>query len=275
MAVKSYNKLCNNIQDISFFIHLVLCYSNPPELHNVADPEKNLGSSFDPYFPYENFINEIRQFYEDTNFEHFFEDSQNEYEKIISDYGNGHEVEKYITIVDNYFGNDTKNYTVIISALLMGNFGIEVLTNENVKFNYSVLSPCDYEDNKYIFGPKNSIMEIIFHEASHLRINDLTKTYIDRFNVYEKPIPDDFVKQFYTDIETIINEYIIRAITIRLFEISHEEEFVEYLLQDSIQKGFKEIETIKDYISKNCEVDNKIITNEKYIELMDYVINKI
>ena len=49
---------------------------------------------------------------------------------------------------------------------------------------------------------------------------------------------------------------------------------MENLIQDNIQKGFKEIESVKNYISKNCEKDNKFI-KEVYKELMDYVINKI
>ena len=82
------------------------------------------------------------------------------------------------------------------------------------------------------------------------------------------------MKHFYTNTETIINEYIIRAITIRLFEISNIN-FVEYLVKDSINKGFKEIESTKEYISKYCEVNNKFLKNEKYNDLINYIYNMI
>jgi hypothetical protein len=178
-------------------------------------------------------------------------------------------------IIDSYLGVKTKNYTIIISALLMGCFGIKIVNFENITLNYSVLSPYDYKDNKYIFGPKNLIKEYLWHEISHLTINDFTKKYLNQFNVNGKIISENFVNNFYTTIEAIVNEYIIRAITIRLFEINHEEKFVEYLFQDNIQKGFKEIESVTNYIARNYEADNTFIKNEKYKDLVAYVINKI
>jgi hypothetical protein len=273
-TVKFYGELCNNVQDISTFINLVLCYSDPPNFDKIANIESNINSLIKQNIPYEIFISGIKRFYEDTNFEYFFENNKSEYERLINNYMNKNDLKEYVNIVDNYLGSNTKNYTIAISALLMGNFGIKILTNENITFNYSVISPFDYKDNKYIFGSKFSILELIWHEIGHLTINDLTKNYIDQFDISCKIISNDFIKHFYTNIETIVNEYIIKAITIRLLEINYGEKIVENLIQDNIQKGFKEIESIKDYISKNCEKDNKFI-KEKYKELMDYVINKI
>jgi len=271
-AVRLYNKLSGNIQNISAFIELVLCYSDPPGLDNIANPKNNTGNTFVSQFPFEEFINALKQFYHDTNFECFFRNNQKEYKKLSSNYGYR---EKYIDIIDNYLGTETKNYTVIISALLFGCFGIKIQTNENITLNYSVLSPYDYKDNKYNFGTKEQIKELLWHEISHLTINDLTEKYISRFNVNEKTIPEKFVKIFYTNIEAIINEYIIRAITTRLFEIHHEENIAEHHLQNHIQKGFAEIKSIKNYLAKNCEKNNKLLKNEKYKELINYVAEKI
>ena len=274
-TVKLYNKLCGNIQNISAFMELVLCYSDPPGLNNIANPGNNIENAFEPQFPFEEFINGLKQFYYDTNFEGFFENNKEEYEKLLNSYGNREEIIKYMDIIDNYLGTETKNYQVIISALLFGNFGIKIQTNENVILNYSVLSPYDYKDNKYIFGSKESIIGLLWHEISHLTINDLTKKYISRFNINEKVIPDNFVKIFYTSIEVIINEYIIRAITVRLFEIQQGKNISKDNLQNDIQKGFTEIETIKNYIAENCEENSKLVKGNKYKELMNYVIGKI
>jgi len=128
--------------------------------------------------PYEKFICGIKRFYEDTNFEYFFENNRNEYEMLINDYINKNELKEYVNIVDMYLGSDTKNYTIVVSALLMGNFGIKLLMNENITNNYSIISPFDYKKNKYIFGPKIFILELLWHEISHLTINDMTKSYI-------------------------------------------------------------------------------------------------
>jgi hypothetical protein len=274
-TVKLYGELCNNVQDISAFINLALCYSNPPNLYNTANIENNVNSLVKRNIPYENFINGIKHFYEDTNFEYFFGNNRNEYERLINDYMNKNDLKEYVNKIDIYLGSNTKNYTIVISALLMGCFGIKILSNENITNNYSVISPFDYKENKYIFGPKFSVLELLWHEISHLTINDLTKNYISQFNISGKIISNDLIKHFYTDIETIANEYIIRAITIRLFEINYGVKTVENLIQDNIQKGFTEIESIKDYILTNCEKDNKFTREEGYKELMGYVIDKI
>jgi hypothetical protein len=273
-TVKLYGELCNNVQDFSAFINLILCYSDPPNLDNIANIENNINSFINLNIPYNKFISGIKHFYEDTNFEYYFKNNKNEYEKLINDYMNKNDLKEFVNIVDIYLGSDTKNYSIVISALLMGNFGIKILSNKNITYNYSVISPFDYKENKYIFGSKFSILELLWHEISHLTINDLTKNYIDQFDISCKIISNDFIKHFYTDIETIVNEYIIRAMTIRLLEINYGERTVENLIQDNIQKGFKEIESIKNYISKNCEKDNKFL-KEGYKELMEFVINKI
>ena len=273
-TVKIYGELCNNIQDFSAFINLILCYSNPPNFDNIANVENNINSLIKQNIPYKDFINGIKRFYEDTNFDYFFENNKSEYEKLINDYMSKNDLKEYVNIVDNYLGSNTNNFTIAISSLLMGNFGIKILTNENITQNYSVISPFDYKKNKYIFSSKFSILELLWHETGHLTINELTKNYIDQFDISCKILSNNFIKHFYTNIETIVNEYIIRAITIRLLEINYGEKIVENLIKDNIQKGFTEIESVKNYISKNCEKDNRFI-RESYKELMNYVISKI
>jgi hypothetical protein len=274
-TVKLFTKLCNNVQDISAFINFVLCYTNPPNFGNIANIDINTNCLIKDNIPYENIIDGIKLFYEDTDFEYFFENNRNEYEKIINDYMNKNDLKKYVNMADLYLENYTENYTIVISALLMGCFGIKILTHENTTENYSVISPFDYKEGKYIFGPEYSILDNIWHEISHLTINDLTKSYISRFNINNKEVSEVFIKQFYTGIEAIVNEYIIRAITIRLFEINFGEKTAENIIQYEIRKGFKEIVSIKNYISKNCENHNKFTKDEGYKKLMEYVIEKI
>jgi len=274
-AVKLYSELCNNVQDISTFINLALCYSNPPNLDNIANIENNINSLYKLNIPYENLINGIKRFYEDTNFKYFFEKNRSDYEQLKNDYINRNDLKEYVNIVDIYLESSTKNYTIAVSALLMGCFGIKIITNENITHNYSVISPFDYKENKYIFGAKYSVLELLWHEISHLTINELTKKYINQFNLRSKIKSDDFINHFYTDIETIVNEYIIRAITIRLLEINYGEKIVENLIQDNVQKGFTKIKIIKEYISTNCEKNNKFTKEEGYKELLDFVINKL
>jgi hypothetical protein len=205
----------------------------------------------------------------------FFESNQHEYNKIISDYGNKDKIIKYKDHITNYFETDMENFTIILSVLIMGSFGIKIAANENKILNYSVLSPYDYKDGKYIFGPKNLIKEYLGHEISHSTINNLTKEYINQFNTSGKTISEKLINNFYTNIESIVNEYIIRSITIRLFELSGENEFVEYLINDNIKKGFKDIEPINEYLKENCEQHYRLMKDNKYKDLIEYILNKL
>jgi hypothetical protein len=272
-TIKLYKDFCNDIMDISAFINMALCYSNPPELDNIADYENNFGKKIGSLFPYQKFVKGIRKFYIDTYFEQFYKNNQNEYTNILNNYGDKKELSENAVL--NYLENKIRDYTIIISPLVMGCYGIKVNTNKNKILQYSVISPYDYNDNKYIFGTTNLKREYIWHEIGHLTINDLTRAHINQFYIHEKHIPEIFVKHFYTDVETIINEYVIRGITIRLFEMSREKGFVEYLIETNIQKGFREIELVKEYIKNNCEENNKFIKDDRYKNLMEYIINKI
>jgi len=149
-VIKLYKALCNDIADISFFLNLSLCYSPPPELISIANYEDNFGKINSTVFPHEDFINELRNFYTDTNFEKFYEDNQNEYYQMLKDYGN--KTDLSVNTVLEYLNNDMENYTVIISPFLMGGFGIKLNTYTNGALQYSIMSPYDYKENKYIFG---------------------------------------------------------------------------------------------------------------------------
>ena len=116
---------------------------------------------------------------------------------------------------------------------------------------------------------------LLWHEMGHLTINDLTKKHFSKVSTNGKTVHEDFVKNFYPDIETIINEYIIRAITIRLCEITNDLEWADYLIKNDKKKGFKEVESIKNFILKNNEKENRFIKDDSYIELMKYVLQKI
>jgi hypothetical protein len=272
-TIRLYKDVCNDVMDISAFINMALCYSNPPELNSIADCENNFGGINSLMFPYQEFVNGTRKFYIDTCFEQFYKNNQNEYTSLVNNYGDKTELSE--NVVFDYLENKIRDYTIIISPLVMGCYGIKVNTNKNKLLQYSVISPYDYKENKYIFGTTNLKRVYIWHEISHLTINDLTRAHINRFYIHEKHIPEIFMKHCYPNVETIINEYVIRGITIRLFEMAGEERFVESLIGSHIQKGFKEIELVKEYIKENCEENNKFIKDDRYKNLMEYIINKI
>jgi len=93
---------------------------------------------------------------------------------------------------------DNKNYKIIISPLILGNFGISIGMD-----NYILMSPLEYKENKYIFGSKESIRNIIWHEICHTVINNLTKRYLDQSKYENMEKSDILGNNFYNNISKV------------------------------------------------------------------------
>jgi hypothetical protein len=265
--LRFYNNICNEEQDISAFLEMILCHSQPPELNLIADYNRKYDTK--------NFIDLMRKFYFDSDFSCFFNKNKDEYEKILNDFGDKDEITGNTEHIFNYLGEDNKNYELIISPLVMGNFGIKTKMHNKETINYIINSPFDYKENKYVFNDIESLKYNLWHEIGHTVINDLTQKYISQIDTENIKIPDIFRRNFYVNAETIVNEYIIRAITIRLSELFDDKDLMLIFLDNEIKRGFKEINAIKDYIIKNCEDKNKIIKDDNYRGLVNFVISKI
>jgi hypothetical protein len=113
---------------------------------------------------------------------------------------------------------------------------------------------------------------IAWHEISHTIINDLTLKYYDP-NKHKKIIPSDkLIFKIYNSVDSLVSEYIVRAITLLL---ERDKDCAEELLNYTIFEGFNEVENIKDYILKNYSVNNKFTINNDYSKLIEYVIDRI
>jgi hypothetical protein len=257
-TIDLYKNISTNETDICTFLTLILNYSNPPELIKTLkyDDAK-----------YDCLIKSIIKFYKDTNFNYFFQNNKNEYDKILNDFGNEPDFINEISKIFSLLDINIKDYKIIISPLIMGNFGINTYTG-----NYILMSPYDYIDNKYIFGQKEYIKNVIWHETSHTVINDLTKKYYIQSEHIDIEIPELLLNNLYNNWEAIINEYIVRSIAISL---EKDNDWVKALLEWEAKSGFPEVDKIKNYIQENCIENNKFIKNDKYEKLIDYVIEKI
>jgi hypothetical protein len=262
-----YNKICNDETDINSFLDMILCHSEPPELNIIADYSRDYDTN--------KFIDLMRKFYFDSDFSNFFNNNKNEYDKMINDIGFCEE-EKIIETTQpifNYLGTGNKNYDIIISPLVFGNFGVKINQNNLETKNYVINSPFGYKENKYIFYTPLELKYNWWHEISHTVINDLIEKYIHHFDIDNMVAPDIFRKHFYTNIETVTYEYIIRAITLRVFEL-FDKDVVPSLINHETGKGFTEVEKIKNYIVENCEKNNTLIKDDMFKELVEFVIKK-
>jgi len=272
-TLKLFNHLCKENPDLSHYFQFVfiLGHSELPELNSITnyyndDYEYKLSQENN----WKTFVDSMKIFYKETNFKYFFESNKNEYEEIISDFGDINKTNsKYIF---DYLGvKDNSNYKVIISPLIDGCYGMKIKINEIETVNYAIMSPNDYQNNKYIYDYGEPINHILWHEIGHTVINDLTEKYINEFDIENLNAPEKKIGG-YTG-KTIINEYIIRAITYKLIELFEDNNSATFQLELEAKYGFNEIKKIKMFIEENCEENNKLLKDENYKRLINYVIN--
>jgi hypothetical protein len=268
-ALGLYNHLANSTPSIGAFLEMVLSHSEPPELNLIADY-----GDYTDYFNNSNgkFIDFVKKFYTDTNFQSFFESNKSEYEKIRNDFLNSGEIIAGSKYIFEYLGIDDKNYKIILSPLVFGDFGIKIKTLETKTTGYTIISAGGYKDGKYLFGNEEAIKHVIWHEIGHTVINDLTEKYLDQSDIENIEVPDIFRGQFYGRMESVINEYIINSIT---YLLEKDNGSANLYLEEEGENGFTEIKAIKNYIKENCENNNKLTKGENYKNLIKYVIGKI
>jgi len=272
-TLKLFNNLCKENPDISHYFQfvLILGHSKFPELKSITNYFDDYSSKFSKENNWKTFVDSMKIFYEETNFNCFFESKKNEYEKIISDFGDINKTNsKYI--FDYLDVKDNSNYKVIISPLIMGLYGIAIKINETENVNYPIMSPNDYQNNKYIYDYGEPINHILWHEIGHTVINDLTDKYINEFDIENLNVPEEIKKIGYIG-KTVINEYIIRAITYKLIELFEDDNSAVFQLDLEAKFGFTEIKKIKMFIEENCEKNNKLLKDDNYKKLINYVIN--
>jgi len=276
-TIKLYNKLCNENSDISHYYQfvLILSHSELPELNVITNYNNNFYNNLSQNNNWINFIKNMKQFYKDTNFKLFFENNKNEYKKLLYDFGNKDEILKNTQCIFDFLSiKDNSNYKTIISSLVMGCYGINIKINELKALNYTIMCPEDYKNSKYVFDYGEPMQHILWHEISHTVINNLTKIYIDEFNIENMKIPEKIIDIGYSEIQTFINEYIIRSIVYLLTELFEGDNSAVLQYKNEENFGFTEIDKIKDFMVKNCVENNKLI-KEKYKKLIHYVIEII
>ena len=208
----------------------------------------------------------MKQFAKDTKFQKFFQ-SQNEfYKQTVNDFTMGlsdfHEIET----IEDFFGEKKNSYNIILSVLNSGNYGPSITDNGKTDI-YSIVSAKGAKDGKPFFGKIDDILYIVWHEFGHSFVNKLTdknygivKKYID----LQEPIKEQMKNQAYRNWATIVNEHVIRAVTVKLAEAKYGAEIAENIKQKEIGRSFY-------YITPICnQLDLYVQSRNKYKSFEDF-----
>jgi len=170
------------------------------------------------------FVENLRQFSRDTNFNNFYNKHTAFYNTIVNNVSKDIEDQELTEALDSYYGMDVNSYNIILTPMLYTDSYGPGIKGENGLYDlYAIFGPRDVkgESNKEstpIFSSEY-IKDTVWHEFSHSFINPTTDEYLDEINKYDKlysKISKKMESQAYTSWKTCVNEHIVRAVTARL-----------------------------------------------------------
>ncbi len=214
----------------------------------------------------------LKQFASDSNFAEFWKEHLSYYEKMVEYTANDLEGYDPVTTINTYYNESKKSYTVVLSPLLYGGYGMRVSDQQNKMDIYGCLSADKIKEGIPYYS-KDGLSNYLYHEFSHSFINPLTDNYlpvVEATSALFGPIEKEMSAISYGRWITCINEHIVRAAHIRILYSMGEKTAAEDLLEMEKSRRFVYIEPILEKLKQfEQERDTKNSTfTQFYPELM-------
>ena len=254
-VISKFEELSNNGFDfhvpIKFMLHL-------NENLNIRIPFDNeileRGSGI---VELESFIRLLKSVSNSCDFNKFFIRNQMFYNELVNKFINIIGNFDYIKILEEYFGDTKKSYSVIIVPLFsQGNFGINVKANDNEENIYAILAGFHIED----MLTKELIINLLWHEFSHSFVNQLADVFEEEvlnLDIYFKSMEKYIVKTPYNELKYFLGELIVRAVTIRLISRNISEDLANEFIKKDKEFGFIHIEELSNKLKEYDENRDK------------------
>ena len=220
----------------------------------------------------EQYRKSIKQFAETSNFEKFWNNKIPFYNQILDmTIANMGEIDLVETL-EGYFNETQDSYNIIITPAFNGGKGPKVPDADGKEHTYACISTNSIEDG-IPFVNEGLTRYLVWHEFGHSFVNSLTNKYSDQVMSVEKlfnPIKNSMFGQGYQQWIVCVYEHIIRATTIRLFDIHLGSKPSKDLLDSELNNRYIYIEPLveklKDFDKQRDE--NNITFSEFYPELL-------
>lgn len=202
----------------------------------------------------------LRDFAIKSNYHAFLDAHANFYNTIISTVNYNFRDYDEIKRMENYYKQKQLKYTIILNLLGIGNFGPNIQTSKGTEI-YAIIQPEDQFGDTPFLSDNWKFNNLIWHEFGHSFVNKLTDKYLDlvmKYSNLQEPIKEQMKKQAYDYWPIIVNEHVIRAVTVKLAEAKYGSDIAANIKQKEIAQSFY-------YITPICrQLDIYIQNRDKY-----------
>ncbi len=218
-------------------------------------------------------VNDLKNLYIDNKFISFYESHIDTYKSWINNIKPFYEKYNLLELLCNYCGEEYKDLKLINNLIPFetnGGYGI-VLDKEA---HYCLRTPSYIENNKmFEITDKENYLLLTLHEFLHCIINPITTKY-NIFNSESSYIKDeiDLTKSGYKTDYSIINETIVRAITLRIYN-SITNKDINDRLEREYNNGFLHIKEVYSLLKEyEQDRDNYKNIDSFYLNISNRVI---
>lgn len=215
------------------------------------------------------FIDSLSKFSNDINFDEYYESNKAEYLMFIDEICK-HHITNNLDIFLNDFFNMNTDYNLYVNAIAFNStssYSSYVYNNVYSSLGITQFSKMEnlYKDWELDNG---DMLLVSLHEFCHSYVNPLTKKYLD-VSKFTYVLNDNMHKFAYDDVETIINENIVRAIVLHYEKIYLSSEKYKKDYNREKNMGFDLIDKILAQLDRYSNNRNKYNTFEEfYVELL-------
>ena len=226
----------------------MLYLSDPPALELTQPIPPHIYRAFRGEENFAHFVHALRIFARQTQFNLFFTRSQKLYQLLETRFREELAGADPTGQVEAYFGIRQLSYHLILSPLLHhGGFGPHIGRHGGPYDVYTLLGPTDATRGLPEYGPRDHLLQIIWHEFSHAFVNPLSEEYYPMLRPHAElfaPLAEQMARIGYTHWFDCANEHLIRAITARLAHHHLGAEAGRRALREESGRGFRYIHAI-------------------------------
>lgn len=242
LLTNELNPTFNADAPVTFMLHL----PQPGELKEVTPFSDYLKRRAGGGDRLEQYRKAIEQFAETSNFEAFWNSRIPYYNQVLNRTIACMEGIDFVKTLEAYFNETQDNYELVITPAFQkgSGKGPRITDAEGKEHAYACLAPTAEQDGiVYIEEPGF----IIWHEFGHSFVDPVTDRYRERVravNTLFEPVEKWMTSGGYTGWMTVVNETILRATTIRLFDLHLGVQRSKELLDTELRRRFIYIEPL-------------------------------